>query len=114
MTIIKKIMEEPESRKEWMLERFKKATMPHSRNKNYQFWRYGNHAEEIYSGKFLWSKLNYIHLNPVRAGLVRKPSHYLYSSATNYIEGKGILDNIVLASNPVINVLRPSSFLKYE
>lgn len=96
MDILKKIMEEPESRKEWMLERFKKATLSHSRNKNYQFWRYGNHAEEIYSKKFLCSKLDYIHLNPVRAGLVEKPSHYLYSSAANYIEGKGILDNIEL------------------
>jgi len=113
-TILDKIIEEPESRKEWMLERFKNATKTHSRNKNYQFWRYGNHAEEIYSDKFLWSKLDYIHLNPVRAGIVKKASDYLYSSASNYIEGKGILENIELAANPVIDVLRSSSFLKYE
>jgi len=46
--ILDKIINEPESRREWLLERFKKATETHSRNKNYQFWQYGNHAEEIY------------------------------------------------------------------
>jgi hypothetical protein len=30
------------------------------------FWQYGNHPEEIYSIKFMWSKLPYIHPNPVR------------------------------------------------
>ncbi len=29
--------------------------------------------------------MNYIHENPVRAGLVDKPELYLYSSARNYI-----------------------------
>lgn len=51
-TILKLIQTEPESRREWMLERFKKATQSHNRNKNYQFWQYGNHAEEIYSEIF--------------------------------------------------------------
>jgi len=72
--ILEKIQTEPESRREWMLERFKKATETHNRNKNYQFWQYGNHAEEVYSHKFMWSKLDYIHLNPVRAGIVEKAS----------------------------------------
>jgi REP element-mobilizing transposase RayT len=34
-TIIDKIQSEPESRREWMLERFKLATESHSRNKNF-------------------------------------------------------------------------------
>ena len=70
--ILEKIQTEPESRREWMLERFKKATETHSRNKNYQFWQYGNHAEEVYSHKFMWSKLDYIHLNPVCSGIIEK------------------------------------------
>ncbi len=57
-TILEKIQTMPESRREWMLERFKKATATHGRNKNYQFWQYGNHAEEIYSEKFMWSRLH--------------------------------------------------------
>ncbi|WP_324522799.1 MULTISPECIES: transposase [unclassified Flavobacterium] len=46
-TILEKIQNEPESRKEWMLERFQLATKTRSRNKNFQFWQLGNHAEEI-------------------------------------------------------------------
>src|SRR6187402_2890816 len=40
-TILAKISEGPESRKKWMLERFKIATETHNRNTNYQFWQYG-------------------------------------------------------------------------
>jgi len=112
-TILEKIQAEPESRRDWMLERFKIATESHSRNKNYQFWQYGNHAEEIYSEKFMWSKLGYIHLNPVRAGLVVKASDYIYSSASNYANGEGIL-TIEKADNPVVDVLRNSSFDNYN
>ncbi|MCK0158857.1 transposase [Cellulophaga sp. F20128] len=110
--VLESIKQEPESRREWMLERFKDATKTHSRNKHYQFWKYGNHPEEIFSGKFLWSKLDYIHLNPVRSGVVVKASHYLYSSASNYVEGDGILD-ITLADNPVIgDTTKDETFLK--
>jgi hypothetical protein len=31
-------------------------------------------------------------MNPVRAGLVREPEHYLYSSAADYAGGKGITE----------------------
>lgn len=89
--IIKSILEEPESRREWLLERMEKATQSHSRNKKYQFWKYNNHPEEVYSEKFMWSKLDYIHLNPVRAGIVNKASEYLYSSASHYISNTGVL-----------------------
>ena len=112
-TILDKIQTEPDSRREWMLERFKIATASHSRNKNYQFWQYGNHGEEIYSEKFMWSKLNYIHLNPIRAGIVAKTSEYVYSSASNYINGDGIL-NIEKVDNLIVDVLKKSSFDNYN
>jgi hypothetical protein len=95
-----------------MLERFKLATESHSRNKNYQFWQYGNHAEEIYTNKFMWSKLDYIHLNPVRAAIVEKAEDYVYSSASNYINNTGLIE-ITKADNPVIDVLKATSFEKY-
>ncbi|MCC2590600.1 REP-associated tyrosine transposase [Chryseobacterium sp. MFBS3-17] len=111
--ILKKLHTEPESRREWILERFAKATESHSRNKNFQVWQYGNHAEEIFTLKFMWSKLNYIHLNPVRAGLVEKANQYIYSSASNYSFGKGLVD-IEIAENPVIDVLGKNEFWKYN
>jgi len=112
-TILDKIQTEPESRREWMLERFKLATESHSRNKNFQFWQYGNHPEEIYTNKFMWSKLDYIHLNPIRAGIVAKASHYIYSSASNYVNDCGLL-TIEKADNPVVDVLNLNNFARYN
>jgi len=111
--ILEKIKNSPESRREWMLERFKLAAEGHKRNKEYQFWQYGNHAEEIYSTTFMWSKLHYIHLNPVRAGLVAKASEYIYSSACNYVNDSGLLE-IEKVDNPIVNVLDPRSITLYN
>ncbi len=111
--ILDLLQNSPESRREWILDRLHKATMSHSRNKNYQVWQYGNHAEEIYSEKFLWSKLNYIHLNPVRAGIVARASDYVYSSASNYIAGNGILNKVTLADNPIADVLKGWTIRRY-
>ena len=33
------------------------------------------------------SKINYIHKNPVRAGIVINPEEYIYSSANQYYTG---------------------------
>lgn len=95
-----------------MLERFKKATESHTRNKNYQFWQYGNHAEEMYTEKFLWSKIDYIHMNPVRSGLVKKVEDYIYSSASNYINNEGLV-TVTLTEIPKVDVLKEVSFIKY-
>ena len=112
-TILEKIQIEPESRRNWMLERFKLATESHVRNKNFQFWQYGNHAEEIYSEKFMWSKIDYIHFNPVKAAIVAKPQDYLFSSASNYVDGKGLIE-IELVQAPIVNVLNANSILKFN
>lgn len=110
-TILEKIQTEPESRREWMLERFHLATESHNRNEHYQFWKYGNHPEEVYSNKFMWSKLDYIHLNPVRSGIVEKASHYVYSSASNYVNDTGLLI-IEKADNPIVDVLNMNNFTR--
>jgi REP element-mobilizing transposase RayT len=43
--------------------------------------------EVIRNQQMFWAKLNYIHNNPVKAGLVSKAEDYKYSSARNYING---------------------------
>ncbi|MBK5192481.1 MAG: transposase [Flavobacteriaceae bacterium] len=112
--ILDLLQNSPESRREWIFERLHKATFSHTRNKNYQVWQAGNHAEEIYSEKFLWSKLDYIHLNPVRSGFVAKASDYVYSSASNYIHGNGVLEEVTLADNPVADVLKSWTISRYN
>ena len=73
-----------ESRREWMLKLFSDAGVANSRNMNYQFWRQDNRPMELYSAAFVAQKRNYIHHNPVVAGIVEKPEHYLWSSAKAY------------------------------
>jgi hypothetical protein len=45
----------------------------------------------------MMQKVNYVHLNPVRAGLVEHPDDYLYSSARQW-NGKAI-ENEPLATD---------------
>jgi len=52
-------------------------------------------------------------MNPVRAGIVEKASYYTYSSASNYVNDKGVID-VELVNNLVVDVLKPNSFLNYE
>jgi putative transposase len=87
--LIKSILEnKSESRKEWMLPIFMDSGLLNARNTNYQFWQQDNHPIELFSSKFIVQKINYIHENPVRAGIVVKPEHYLHSSATDYVQQK--------------------------
>jgi putative transposase len=83
-----------ESRKGWMLRIFREQGEKNTRNKEYQFWRQENRPQELYSPAFIFQKMNYIHNNPVEAGIVEKPEHYLYSSAKDYFFTKkcGLLD----------------------
>jgi len=85
---------ELESRRDWMLNLFEFAAKQHKRNEKYQVWTHENHAELIYSDNFIFQKLNYIHENPVRAGIVEKAEDYLYSSARDFA-GIGCLLEIV-------------------
>jgi hypothetical protein len=70
-----------ESRKEWMIRIFSEAGR-NSRNTDYQFW--DNQPKECYSSEFTIQNLNYIHNNPVEAGIVDRPEEYLYISAREY------------------------------
>ncbi len=61
-------------------------------NNLHQLWQRDNHSIELYSPDFIYQRLVYIHQNPVRAGWVEAAEHYRYSSAIDYVGGKGLLD----------------------
>ncbi|WP_343765093.1 REP-associated tyrosine transposase [Gangjinia marincola] len=82
--IIENILNEPESRKEWMLPLFKKACDHLKRDQTYKVWQNGYHAEVTTSNWFIKQKLNYIHQNPVVEKIVAYPEDYYFSSARNY------------------------------
>jgi REP element-mobilizing transposase RayT len=82
-----------ESRRDWMKVVFEYHGK-FKKNQTFQIWTHENHAEHIYSQKFIEQKIEYIHNNPVKAGLVEKPEHYLYSSARNYVDMESVIDVI--------------------
>ena len=92
----KKILDEIEngieSRRDWMLKLFKEAASRHKRNSVYQVWTHENHAVHFFSNEFTQQKLNYIHNNPVKAGIVDRAEDYKYSSAISYADGDGLLE----------------------
>lgn len=75
-----------ESRKRWMTWLLKKDDA-------IWFWEEGYHGEEITDVAFMDSKINYIHMNPVKANIVEKEEEFLYSSCGDfYGTRKGLLE----------------------
>lgn len=81
-----------ESRKKWILWFFKKLAEKSNKHQKYCFWQEGYHPIELSTNKIMQQKLDYIHLNPAEEGMASEPEHYLYSSARDYSEVKGLLD----------------------
>ena len=92
--ILKEIQSNPsESRKKWMLRIFGEHGKKNGNNTIFQFWIQNNQPKELLShhGSFMMEKLDYIHNNPVKAGIVENPEDYIYSSARDYAGMKGLI-----------------------
>ena len=87
---IKAIDTERESRKVWLRDKFHFEALRTKRALEYKVWKDDNHAILMTRYNAI-PKLDYIHNNPVRAGLVTEPDHYLYSSARDYAGKKGLV-----------------------
>lgn len=75
---------EQESRRNWLLWLLKEEESIH-------FWQPDNHPKEVSSRDFFLQKMAYIHQNPVRAGLVDREEAWIYSSAKDFHQQKGLL-----------------------
>lgn len=54
-----------------------------------RLWQSSRHPEGIHSERFWQQKVNYLHDNPCRKGLVRRAEYWRYSSADYYLsDGK--------------------------
>jgi len=85
--LLRGIETEFESRRIWLKSHFTLATGEH------QVWQEGMRPIELYTGKFTRQKVDYIHMNPVVAGIVDEPEHYLLSSARDYMtKRKGLVE----------------------
>jgi len=80
-----------ESRRDWMKVVFEYHAKYNKRVGDFQLWTHSNHAILLDTEAKFESKENYIHLNPVRAGIVRNAEDYLYSSAGFYYDREILL-----------------------
>jgi len=71
-----------ESRKEWLLFLFRHFAKNTANTEN-QFWQPHNHPIDLTSNTLIDQKVNYIHENPVKSGLVNEAQDYFYSSANS-------------------------------
>jgi len=81
-----------ESRKEWLVKMFTNAGSKNGNNRDWQLWQQHNHPIELSTNYIMDQKLQYLHMNPVVAGYVSEAAHWKYSSAIDYLGGKGLLD----------------------
>jgi REP element-mobilizing transposase RayT len=81
-----------ESRKAWMMNMFDYAGKTNNDNVYFQFWKQHYHPIVLHSATRCQKALDYLHHNPVKAGLVWEPWHYKYSSGIDYYTNeKGLL-----------------------
>lgn len=71
-----------EGKADWV-KRFEEAGTETERAEH-KVWQDSFWEQTIYTEEFLRQKLNYLHLNPVRVGLVQSAEEYPYSSYRNY------------------------------
>ena len=73
-----------ESRRQWMLRAMYKAGQSKRNNKDFQLWQHHYHPIQLDTNNMIDQKMDYVHMNPVKAGFVSKAEDFLYSSARNY------------------------------
>ena len=54
------------------------------KDREYQIWKRNPLSIELFTNKVFHQKIDYIHRNPVKAGLCKLPEEYKYSSAVFY------------------------------
>ncbi len=66
------------------------------KDRAYQFWKRNAMSIELFTEKVFIQKMNYIHYNPVKAGLCKFPEEYYYSSANFYHGGADVFGIMTL------------------
>lgn len=84
--IIAAIKEYPESRREWLLNKFSYAAKRTGRSKYYKVWKDGFHPVLLDTIKKIEQRVHYIHYNPVEAGFVYEESAWVNSSYGAYTD----------------------------
>ena len=84
-------------RTNWMLNKFSFAAKNRGEAKRHNVWKSGFHPILLDTNLKKEKALSYIHQNPVKAGIVYMPEHFVHSSAREYVLGdKGPFDLVLI------------------
>ncbi|MGH7983482.1 MAG: REP-associated tyrosine transposase [Candidatus Udaeobacter sp.] len=70
-----------EEKADWLLHQLRYHRAAHKSESEYQLWQEGYHPQSISTDTIMLQKLEYLHNNPVKRGLVASPEDWRYSSA---------------------------------
>ena len=73
-----------EDNKIWILNLLSIYKKKHKLDSKHQIWQESMHPQQIISENMFRQKVEYIHYNPVKRGLVIEPENWNFSSARNY------------------------------
>ncbi len=75
---------------DWLLRQLRYRRAPNKTDSQHQVWQEGSHPQAIVSDAIMLQKLEYLHNNPVKRGLVASPEHWRYSSAHEWLAGAAV------------------------
>jgi REP element-mobilizing transposase RayT len=107
--ILEAIQHNPESRREWLLDKFSYHARRTGRAKKYKLWKDDNHAIYLDNATMTKQRIDYIHQNPVMAMTVANQEDYLLSSASVYAGSRQALVRISLYNEDVVVPVRSIS-----
>jgi len=98
---------EPESRKKWMLEKFRQSNDSFMSAEKFQVWQTSSNAVCVDLNEIgqIKSQIHHIHYSPVRDRIVILPEDYLYSSAGDYSGIKGLVNVQLLTEKEELDFL---------
>lgn len=72
------------------------------RKHKYALFQHHPNASEIFGEDTMMQKVNYVHMNPVRAGFVEHPNDFVFSSARQW-NGKPLEDEPLVTDQKIIH-----------
>jgi len=72
---------------DWLLNQLSYFRLKHKVESEHQIWQEGSHPQAILSDEMMQQKLEYLHNNPVKRGLVASQEHWRHSSAHEWLPG---------------------------
>jgi putative transposase len=109
--LLKTMETEMDFRREWMLQRFEEYGKSLKRIEKFHLWQNCSSPLRIdkEEPRLLPDRIEHIHENPVREGIVELPEAYVYSSARDYAGIRGLVNVQVVKQQGLFSAKRLSA-----